>query len=72
MSAKEIIDAALKLEPAERARVAEALLHSLGEAELEAIEDAEDVADGEAALDEMRRAGERPIPWEEIKKQHRL
>jgi predicted DNA-binding protein len=71
-SAKEILEAALKLDPVERARVAETLLHSLSEAEIEAIEDTEDIADAEAALEEMKRTGEQPIPWEEIKKQHRL
>ena len=39
-------------------------------ADVEAIEDAEDVADAEAALEEMKRTGEKPIPWEEIKKRY--
>jgi hypothetical protein len=43
-------------------------LHSLSEADIEAIEDAEDIADAEAALDDMKHTGEKPIPWEEIKK----
>jgi hypothetical protein len=67
-TAKEILEAALKLDPVERARVAETILHSLSEADIEAIEDAEDIADAEAALDDMKRTGEKPIPWEEIKK----
>ena len=71
-TAKEILEAALKLDPVERARVAETILHSLSEADIEGIEDAEDVADAEAALDEMKRTGEKPIPWEEIKKRHAL
>jgi hypothetical protein len=72
MSTKEIIEAALKLDPAERVRVADTLWRSLSEAEIEAIEDAQDVADGEAALEEMKGTGEQPIPWEEIKKQRTL
>src|SRR6185437_4063681 len=39
-------------------------------ADVAAIEDAEDVADAEAALEEMKRTGEKPIPWEEIKKRY--
>lgn len=69
-TAKEILEAALKLDPIQRANVAETILHSLSEADIEAIEDAEDIADAEAALEEMRRTGEKPIPWEEIKKGH--
>ena len=72
MSTKDIIDAALKLDPAERVRVADTLWRSLSEQEIEAIEDAEDVADAQAALEEMKRTGEKPIPWEQIKKQHGL
>ncbi len=68
-AAKEIIEAALKLDPTERARIADTIWHSLSEAEIEAIEDAEDVVDGEAALEEMKRTGEEPIAWEKIKKQ---
>ena len=71
-SVKEILEAALKLEPIERARVASTILHSLSEADIEAIEDAEDIADGETALQEMKRTGEKPVPWEELKKQHTL
>jgi Putative addiction module component len=70
-AAKEIIEAALKLDPTERARVADTIWHSLSEAEIEAIEDADDIADAEAALQEMSRTGEQAIAWEEIKKQRR-
>jgi hypothetical protein len=72
MSTKEIIEAALKLDPAERARVADTIWRSLSEAEIEVIEDAQDIADAEAALEEMKRTGEQPIPWEEVKKRHAL
>jgi hypothetical protein len=72
MSIKENIEAALKLDSAERVRVADPLWRSLSRAEIEAIEDAQDVADGEAALEEMKRTGEQPTPWEEIKKQRAL
>jgi hypothetical protein len=72
MSTKEIIEAALKLDPVERVRVADTLWRSLSKAEIEAIEDAQDVADGEAALEEMKRTGEQPIPWEELKRQRPL
>jgi len=67
-AANELIEAALKLDPVERVRVADTIMHSLSDAEIEALEDAEDVADGEAALEEMRRTGEKPVPWEQIKK----
>jgi len=67
-SAKEVLEAALKLEPVERARVAETLLDSLTEAEIEAVEDAEDVAEAQAALDEMKRTGEASVPLERIKR----
>ena len=66
--AKEVLEAALKLEPVERARVAETLLDSLTEAEIEAVEDAEDVAEARAALDEMKRTGEASVPLERIKR----
>lgn len=68
MSTKDIIAAALKLDPVERARVADAILHSLSEEEIEAIEDADDVAAARAALDEMKRTGEKPIPLEQVKR----
>ena len=67
-AAKQILEAALKLDPIERARVAETLLHSLSEAEIEAIEDEEDVVEARAALDEMKRTGEKPIPLEQVKR----
>lgn len=34
--------------------------------ELEALEDAADIAAGQAALEEMARTGEQPRPWEEV------
>ncbi len=68
-TAKEILEAALKLDPIERARVAESILRSLSEAEIEAIEDGEDVREARAALDEMRRTGEKPIPLEQVKRE---
>jgi hypothetical protein len=68
-AAKEIIEAALKLDPVERARVAETLLHSLSAEEIEAIEDEEDVREARAALDEMKRTGEKAIPLEQVKRQ---
>ena len=67
-SAKEVLEAALKLEPVERARVAETLLDSLTEAEIEAVEDAEDVAEARAALDEIKRTGEASVPLERVKR----
>ena len=66
--AKQIIEAALKLDPVERARVADTIWHSLSEAEIEAIEDDEDIVEARAALDEMKRTGEKPIPLEQVKK----
>jgi len=67
-SAKEVLEAALKLEPVELARVAETLLDSLTEAEIESVEDAEDVAEARAALDEMKRTGEASAPLERVKR----
>ena len=67
-AAKEILEAALKLDPIERARVADTLWHSLSEAEVEAIEDAEDVVEAEAILARMKENREQPIPWEDVKK----
>ncbi len=69
MSTKDIIDAALKLDPVQRARVADAILHSLSEDEIEAIEDAEDVAAARATIDEMKRTGEKPIPLDQVKRE---
>ena len=66
--AQEIIEAAKKLDPVERARVADAIWHTLSPTEIEAIEDAEDLAEARAALDEMKRTGAKPIPLEQIKK----
>ena len=68
-TAKEILEAALKLDPIERARVAESILHSLSEAEIEAIEDDEDVREARAALEEMKRTGEKPISLEQVKRE---
>ncbi|HVZ86282.1 MAG TPA: addiction module protein [Polyangia bacterium] len=68
MSSKEILEAALKLDPIERARLADNLWHSLSEADIEAIEDAEDVADAEKILVRMKENREQPIPWEDVKK----
>lgn len=39
---------------------------------LEAIEDRDDVIAAKRALAEMRRKGEKPIPWERVKKQLKL
>lgn len=36
---------------------------------LEALEDREDVRLAKRALADMRRKGEKPVPWEEVKKQ---
>jgi len=69
MSTKEIIEAALKLDPVERARLADTIWHSLSEAEIEAIEDAEDVVESQAILARMKENREQPIPWEDVKKQ---
>ncbi len=69
MSTKEIIEAALKLDPVERARLADTIWHSLSEAEIEAIEDAEDVVAAQAILARMRETREQPIPWEDVKRQ---
>jgi hypothetical protein len=65
--AMQILDAALKLDPEERAHVADVLFHSLTDAEVEAIEDAEDVVEARAALDEMMRTGEKTVPLDQIK-----
>ena len=35
---------------------------------LEAIEDGEDVRGAKRAIAEMKRKGEKPIPWEQVKK----
>ncbi len=67
-AAKEIVEAALKLDPMERASVADRIWHSLSEAEIEAIEDAEDVVDAEGILARMKQNREQPIPWEDVKK----
>jgi hypothetical protein len=67
-AAKEILEAALKLDPVERARVADTLWHSLSEAEVEAIEDAEDIVDAEAILARMKQNREQPIHWDDVKK----
>ena len=69
MSSKEIIEAALKLDPLERARLADTIWHSLSEAEIEAIEDAEDLVEAQALLARMKENREQPIPWEDVKKQ---
>jgi putative addiction module component (TIGR02574 family) len=69
VSTKEIIEAALKLDPVERARLADAIWHSLSEAEIEAIEDAEDVVGAQAILARMKENREQPIPWEDVKRQ---
>jgi hypothetical protein len=68
MSGKELIEAALKLDPVERARVADTIWQSLSEAEIEAIEDAEDVVGAQAILARMKQNREQPIPWEDVKK----
>jgi putative addiction module component (TIGR02574 family) len=68
MSTKEIIEAALKLDPVERARLADTIWHSLSEAEIEAIEDAEDVVEAQAILARMKKNREQPIPWEDVKR----
>jgi hypothetical protein len=68
-AAKEIIEAALKLDPVERARVAETILHSLSVDEIEAIEDEDDVHEARAALEEMARTGEKAVPLEQVKRQ---
>jgi len=39
---------------------------------LEALEDREDVAAAKRALAKMRRKGEQPVSWEQVKKQLRL
>ena len=39
---------------------------------LEAIEDQEDVRAAKRALADMRRKGEKPIPWEQVKKKLKL
>ena len=39
---------------------------------LEALEDREDVRAAKRALADMRRKGEKPIPWEQVKKQLKL
>ena len=39
---------------------------------LEALEDREDVLAAKRALADMRRKGEKPIPWEQVKKQLKL
>ena len=69
MSTKELIEAALKLDPVDRARVADTIWQSLSEAEIEAIEDAEDVVESRAILARMKENREQPIPWEDVKKQ---
>ena len=69
MSTKEIIEAALKLDPSRRARLADTICHSLSETEIEAIEDAEDVVEAQAILARMKENREQPIPWETVKKQ---
>ena len=69
MSTKELIEAALKLDPVDRARVADTIWQSLSEAEIEAIEDAEDVVESRAILARMKENHEQPIPWEDVKKQ---
>jgi putative addiction module component (TIGR02574 family) len=69
MSTKEIIEAALKLEPVERARLADTIWHSLSETEIEAIEDAEDVVEARTIVARMKENREQPIPWEAVKKQ---
>jgi len=66
MSTKELIEAALKLDPVDRARVADTIWQSLSEAE---IEDAEDVVESRAILARMKENREQPIPWEDVKKQ---
>jgi putative addiction module component (TIGR02574 family) len=68
MSTKEILEAALKLDPIERARLADTIWRSISEADIEAIEDAEDTADAEAILARMKENREAPIPWEDVKK----
>lgn len=35
---------------------------------LAAMEDAADIADADAAVAEMKRTGEKPIPWEQVKR----
>lgn len=54
--------------PVERARVAETILRSLSADGLEAIEDEEDDREARAALDEMKRIGEKAIPLEQVKR----
>ncbi len=69
MSTKELIEAALKLDPVERAQLADTIWQSLSESEIEAIEDAEDVVEARASLARMKEDREQPIPWEDVKKQ---
>jgi putative addiction module component (TIGR02574 family) len=68
VAAKEILEAALKLEPIERARLADTIWQSLGEAEIEKIEEAEDVGRAEAVLARMKENREEPVAWEDVKK----
>jgi hypothetical protein len=54
MSTKELIEAALKLDPVEHARLADTIRQNLSESEIGAIEDAEDEA--RASLNSPSRA----------------
>lgn len=71
---EDVLEAALQLDPLDRARVAHELIASIeGHANvdaglLEQLEDQIDVAISNQILAEMKASGEQPVAWEDTKK----